>query len=69
VCALNGFQRPIRNPETYRVLGISLLALLIRVVFSFVLSPHLAGPLGLGTDSDLFGQLAQNWGSAQCTGC
>lgn len=48
-------------PEAYVVGGICLAALLLRLAFSFVVFPRLAGPLGLGTDPDYFGQLAQNW--------
>jgi hypothetical protein len=58
---MNGFQRSMRDPEIRLVLGIGLMALLIRVVFSFVIFPYLAGPLALGKDPDHFGKLAQNW--------
>jgi 4-amino-4-deoxy-L-arabinose transferase-like glycosyltransferase len=58
---IGAFQRSISNPEIHFLLRIGLLALLIRVVFSFVVYPQLAGPLGLGVDPDYFGQLAQNW--------
>lgn len=54
-------QRPRHYREAHLLLGIALLALLVRLVFSFVLFPRLAGPLGLGSDPDLYGQLAQNW--------
>jgi len=54
-------QRPGHYREAHLLLGIALLALLVRLVFSFVLFPHLAGPLGLGSDPDQYGQLAQNW--------
>lgn len=38
-----------------------LLALSLRVAFSFLLFPRLQGSLNLGSDPDLFGQLAMNW--------
>lgn len=42
-------------------LGLALVALIVRLVFSFVVYPWLAGPLSLGLDPDWFGRLAMNW--------
>lgn len=47
--------------ELYFVVGVGLFALLIRIIFSFVLFPYLSGPLNLDLDPDYFGRLAQNW--------
>ena len=58
---MNIWRRAILLPEAYLVAGICLVALLARLVFSFAVFPRLAGPLGLGTDPEFFGQLAQNW--------
>jgi 4-amino-4-deoxy-L-arabinose transferase-like glycosyltransferase len=58
---MNTLKRSIHNPEVQLVLGISLLAFVIRIVFSFVLFPYLSDPLGLGVDPDSFGRLAQHW--------
>ena len=58
---MNGLQCLVRKAKIYPVLGIVLLALLVRVVFCFAVFPYIAGPLNLGTDPDRYGQLAQNW--------
>jgi len=58
---VNRFQCLVRKAEIYPVLGIVLVAVLVRVVFSFAVFPHIAGPLNLGRDPDRFWQLAQNW--------
>lgn len=47
--------------EIISVLAICLLAFTVRMLFSFILFPILAGPLNLGTDPDLFGILTANW--------
>lgn len=55
------WRKVILLPETYLAGGICLVALLARLIFSFVVFPRLAGSLALGTDPDYFGQLAGNW--------
>lgn len=50
-----------RLPEPYLIFAIGLLALLIRLVFSFALYGHLASTLNESTDPDSFGRLARNW--------
>jgi 4-amino-4-deoxy-L-arabinose transferase-like glycosyltransferase len=55
----------LRSRELTILLLITAGALLIRLIFSFVVFPRLAGPLGLGTDPDEFALLAQNWLSGQ----
>ena len=50
-----------RRKPAYLLVGIVVLALAIRLVFSLAIYPRLAGPLGLGQDPDYFGQLALNW--------
>jgi 4-amino-4-deoxy-L-arabinose transferase-like glycosyltransferase len=62
---MDAFERSIRSREMHLLLGICLLALLIRVAFSFVLFPRLADPLNLGRDPDLFGWLATNWATGK----
>jgi hypothetical protein len=49
--------------EVRLVLGISLLALVVRLVFTFVAFPYIGESLGVGEQDDpnRFGQLAMNW--------
>ena len=54
------WRKVVLLPEVHLAGAICLVALLTRLVFSFVIFPRLAGPLDLGTDPDYFGQLAQN---------
>lgn len=58
---MNAGQRPGGIREINLVVGIGLLAMTIRIAFSFVFFPYAQGPLELGVDPDGFGAIAQNW--------
>ncbi len=50
-----------RRRTTHLLIGVVLLAIASRLVFSLAIYPRLTGPLELGDDPDYFGQLTRNW--------
>ena len=57
---MHGSEQSGSKREGYLILGICILALMVRVIFSFVIFPQLAGPLDLGRAPDKFDELAIN---------